>query len=219
MNDEEFATLASKILAPQEITLGAVVIYRSARDRVLAGERSFSHCSYGDWQALLNRHNPSRTGCPEVKEAVKIGPNILLRTVDHNCQRESRLLTGNANPLELTVNGRAVQVLHLSFSRPAGKKNNDRVTSHIFVRGDGPVSKPFARAVADQIRVLTSAPNLSVTLRADTWFINECKFPAWYPFEERRTRPTKEEFMRTRYASCSVFGSWPMQCLEATSPQ
>ena len=118
---EEFARTASLLLDRTEIALGAVALYGSVRDRLFANSHGLEGCGYDEWKGFTDRNDPWRGGCPEVQEAVKIGPNILLRTVDRDCRKSTSLVKGNADPLELVVNGKRVRVLHPELLGWAGQ--------------------------------------------------------------------------------------------------
>jgi hypothetical protein len=164
---------------------------------------------------VIDRYQQLQGGCPDVKEATKIGSNIIIRTVDHECQRSSRLLQGEKKPLDLIVEGAAIEVLEMSFSHPMGEANEHLVRANLYARTNGAVSAGVARALLSQVRATTGAEDIGVDLRSDSWFIEECGFPALYPFENLPKAPRVEEFYRTSYASCGLFGT--IRCFEGRS--
>lgn len=212
----EFLSSALELLRPKEVTLGAFAAYGSLHERVLAGPRGEDHCGYEPWRALIDGYNPAQSGCPAVQEAAKIGSAVIFRGVDHNCRRTSEMLQGSANPLELFVAGRRVEVLDMSFSRPIGKANEHRIAVQLFVRTTEAASQELAKAITAQVKAATGVPYLTVELRSDTWFFDDCTFPAWFPFEAMSNLPSKDQYHRAREFSCSVSGPWPVRCFEAT---
>lgn len=213
---EEFARTASLLLDRTEIALGAVALYGSVRDRLFANSHGLEGCGYDEWKGFTDRNDPWRDGCPEVQEAVKIGPNILLRTVDRDCRKSTSLVKGNADPLELVVNGKRVRVLHVSFSGGVGKGDKRWVGADMALRTDGAVSPELARAVTTQLKAQTRATYLSIILRSDLWFFESCG-PVIFPFEPRPRTPSKAEWYGTKYAVCVASGDGPMQCYESAS--
>lgn len=213
-----FLATASSVLNPERVAVGMVAAYASFDDLQVAGPGQETHCGYDRWRALVEKWNSGTAGCPSVQEAVKIGSTILFRHVDSRCQRGIEVLSGKSNPLDLSTSGTKVEILDLSFSRPLGSKNVNRIAVHLYVRTDEPVSEELARATTTKIKELTQLTDLTVTLRNDVWFLNECRFPAIYPFESRAGLPTKGRFKTTRYASCSAFSAWPTRCFESNSP-
>ena len=191
LTDQAFEAIASQFLGPQNITLGAIAVYGTLRDHVLAGPRGFDHCSYGHWRSVIDRFDPQQ-GCPEVKEATKIGSSIVIRSVDHGCRRSSRLLQGKAGPLDFVVAGTVIRVLGMSFSRPMGKSNERRVRVELYARSSGAVSVELAKGLIAQIRETTGVGEFGVELRSDQWFITDCGFPALFPFEDQPKAPSAE---------------------------
>jgi hypothetical protein len=155
-----------------------------------------------------------REGCPEVREAIKIGENIVIRSQDRTCRRNLNLVQGKTNPLNLAGADGLFELLEVSFSRPMGKQNDDRITADLFVRTRGIISKGAAQAITVQVKSLTGAKYLGVILRSDTWFLGNCQFPALYPFEERPRIPTKEEFSRMKEVGCFASDQWPIRCID-----
>jgi hypothetical protein len=216
--EQQLERIASELLGSGETTLGSIVAYGSPEDRVLSGPRGFDHCGYGHWRSMIEAHESQR-GCPEVREAAKIGSNVVIRSLDHACGRSSKLLIGNVSPLDLVVDGASFEVLDMSFSRPMGQENEHRIHADLYVRAKGTVSTGRAKALTARIRDLTGVEEISVELRSDPWFITDCGFPALFPFESQPPIPTLEEFSRTKYASCGSFAftRGNIQCFEGLS--
>lgn len=210
----EFASMAAEFLGPREVKLGAIAVYGSLRDHVLAGPRGGDHCGYETWRALMDGHDLSHEGCPQVQQAIKIGDNIVVRSLDRDCRRSMNPLRGQTNPLDLSIGGKRFEVLEVSFSRPMGTRNARRIAAHLYVRTTGLVSKELAEAITDQVRSMTGAYYLGVSLRSDTWFLTSCNFPAFYAFEDRSKIPNKQEFYTMKHVACFVSGSWPIRCFE-----
>lgn len=216
LTEAAFERLASSLLEPASVTLGAVDSYGSLQDSVIAGPRGFDHCSYGHWRSVLGG---VQAKCPSMKQAAKIGSDVVVRSVDRNCQRSVKLLQGNSDPLLLTLDGAQIEILEMSFGPLTSEAKERRIVVHVYARTNRAASAKLAKALTGRIRDLTNAKNVGVELRSDLWFITDCGFPVLYPFEERPKVPTADEFSRTRYASCGVFESThgEIRCFEGTS--
>jgi len=208
-----FANMAGEFLGPQEVRLGAIAAYGSLRDRLLAGPRGGDHCGYESWRALTASRDLTPDGCPQVQEAIKIGNNVVIRSLDRDCRRTVSL-RGTTNPLSLSVAGSTFEVLEIGFSRPIGDQNIHRIAADFYIRAHAAVSKDIAEAILAQVRSVTRTPYLGVRLRSDTLFLTDCSFPAFYPFEDRPTIPNENEFYGMKYAACTVAGTWPIRCFE-----
>jgi hypothetical protein len=215
ITEEQFESVALELLQPRRITLGKVAIYGSQEDRVLSGPRGFDHCAYNHWRSVVTNPKP---GCPVVREALKVGSGIVVRSVDHECRRTTKVLRGK-DPLTLDAAGQKFELLDISFSRPMGDENRHRLRAGLYVRTDGALSATVARSLTARVIDLTGVTEISVELRADSWFITDCGFPARFAFEGQKQIPTAEEFAKTKYASCGSFQftHGRIQCFDGTS--
>ena len=216
LTNAEFVVLASEFLKSNEITVGAIAVYGSARERVLAGPLGGDHCGYDTRRATIES-NDHRPGCPEVKEAIKIGSAMIVRTLNADCRRSSDLIQGDTNPLILDARGEKVEILHLSFSRPIGRSNLRRIGVQLYVRAASGGSVDAAKAITETFRTATRVRDLSVELRSDSWFFNDCQFPVQFPFEAQERTPTRAEWYKTTYAVCSTSEQWPIRCFASES--
>lgn len=215
----EFDKLAGEFLGSAAVKLGAIAAYGSLTDHVLAGPRGEDHCSYEAWRTLVDRHDIGPTGCPEVQEAIKIGDSIVIRRVDRSCRRSLSVLRGQRNPLEVPLSGRVVEVLDVSFARPMGTQNRNRISADLYLRTSGAVSEDLASAMTVHMRALTGIEYLGVRLRSDVWFVTACRFPALYPFGDQPRIPSKEEFQDMKQVACFASPSRPIRCLSGAGGQ
>lgn len=204
MSDEAFDKMAFGLLGPTEITVGELVAYGSVQDRVAAGPRGFDHCSYGQWRAVIDTFAKSHSGCPAVKEAVKIGANVVVRTVGTDCRRTQRVLRGDANPLLLRIGGNDVEVLEIQLGPLTSAPNENQIAVHVYARTNSRVTASLARAVTEQMLRLTGTDFLGVQLRADAWFVTDCGFPPIYAFEDRGGIPSYDQLAQMPAAGCAV---------------
>ena len=211
ISKSEFVALASEFLKSKDITAGAIAVYGSKRDRVLAGPYGVDHCSY-DLRRSIMDYNYQPPSCPEVKEAIRIGSAIVVRTVDSNRRRSRDLIQGSTNPLILDGSGPNIEILHLTLSQNLG-----RVGVQAYIRTNSSVNTVAARSLTERVRDMTGVRDVLVSLRSDVWFFNECEFPTLYPFEIHGKVPNREEWYKTKYAVCSASAQWPTNCFESAS--
>ena len=217
MDRPEFVKTALGVLSPKEVVFGAVVAYPTAQDRLLAGPRDQTDGSYEEWTSFIAFYKAAPGNCPEVQEALKIGTNIIYRSMDRRCRTDKFLLQGNRDPLNMAIAGTNVDILHV-YAVPAPEPRIFRgvgVFASVFARAKvGSVSERLGVAVTELIRPLSGpATVLYVVLRTDTLFPNKPDFPAVFGFGERPWYiPTKEEFERNKQMFCSAFRGRQIVC-------
>jgi hypothetical protein len=149
-----------------------------------------------------------------VHEAIKIGHNISVRSVNRNCQRREVILQGTANPRYLVVAGTEAEILQLTIG--GGGASDKDTGAGLAVRTKGTIDVALARRIVVLVKTVAPMGGIHVLLRPDKWFLSDCGFPAFYPFENLEV-PTKEKWMRTTYATCGYSGQWPIQCFASES--
>jgi hypothetical protein len=216
VTEEAFDKMALELLGRDTVTLGKLVDYGSVQDQVAAGPRGFDHCSYGHWRAVADAYAKSHSGCPVVKEAVKIGANIVVRTVGQDCQRTQRVLQGGADPLRVKIDGENVDLLGVELGPLTSAAQEQRITWHVYARTRPPITAELAKALTSRLIRLAGEDTISVALRPDAWFVTECGFPAVYPFEDRGRVPALGELAAAQSAVCSNFTTTgKIQCSSA----
>jgi len=212
MSEGEFRRLALEFLGPEKVTVGQVVLYGSKEDEEKAAGKPGTDVSYEWWRTLLRRHG---LGCPEMREAIQIGPAIVERSVDRKCRTKRVILLGEKDPLVRRIDGAEVEILHIVFQSLAkGKKIWGRKVMRLqfYARTRSTVSTDLARKLLWEMRELSGMPELTVALRNDAWFIEDSAFPIIYPFDGPVRRiPTKQEYQVSE-AGCVWFDPGPVSC-------
>lgn len=213
---QRFTSMATEFLRPEGVTLGMLAAYGTNWQHFVAGPRMLASGSYEGAQWLLKQYDIDRNGCPEVQQAVKLGSSILLRWMDRNCNSGKQLLQGKANPLEMVVGGKMVQLLELAFWHPTvGEEQQSVNLVGIFARISGTPSVSHAKAILAQVQAITRTDTLALTLRSDPWFYGAGDFPVLFPFEGRPKFPTREEYDGASQVYCSSLGGTdPVGCFE-----
>ena len=208
---EEFIKNASDLLRSKGVSLGAVETYGTLQDRFLAGPEDSYECGYDTKQTVKGANLPGPGWCPEVSQLLKIGSSMVYRRSTRGCQRSTHII-GGGSPLELSVDGVSVDVVHVSFR---GGPGSSHVAIQFCTRTSGPLSEDLAKAVARRIKALTGVSNMVVALRRDANFLNQCGFPAIFPFAPE-VKLSKKDFQDTEYVSCTVGPTW-FGCFKAKS--
>jgi hypothetical protein len=175
---------ALALLGPREITLGRLVVYTSSSAAMVVERSSdLDHCDWRRAQVEMGSNgvvvDPGH--CPEVSEAIKIGGDILLRTVDSHCRSARRLIQGTSNPLLVLAQGTRHDVLAVSVH--VGSDGVPFV--EVFVRTKSKPTEQLAADILGRIRAVVSAKDIAVVVRNDTCFYEACRFPAPFLFDER----------------------------------
>ena len=165
------------------------------------------------WRSTLDRFEASHPGCPAVKEAVKIGNNIIARTAN-------RTATGpNVSSKETRTRsmsmwtGQRLDVFDLQVGPLTSSPDEREPFLNVFARATLPLSSGLARALTQSIISLTSVKALVVELSPDSWFITSCGFPVIYPFENRGDFPGLKQLDSTPSAGCAaMFKNGAIQC-------
>jgi hypothetical protein len=216
MTEKAFRARVEELLGAPEITLGVVAAYESRRDLILAGPRQSDHCSYQSWNAVLAANQYADDRCPIVRDAIKLGKSTILRTNDNRCQTKTTLVQGADSPLFVTANGTKFEILSVRLSTPGSEPRQRLVSAEVFVRTDEVPTEQMARSITTAIKSITKAPYLTIVLRSDLWFVEDCGFPARYPFAVRSPQLSFENFLKTRSAVCDASVDWPIRCFDSS---
>lgn len=200
----DFAKMAADTLGPEGVTLGVLTAYGSPETYAAAGAPGGPQCNFESWRSRVTAWDRTKLGCPEVQQAVKIGPNMVVRTIGRDCRRA---VDGSSGALGLFLGGANFEILHVAVGGGSAR---------FYVRTDRPPSGKLARSALQSLAVATGVRNLSVTLRSDKWFCDDCGFPAYYPFEDLEI-PSRQAFLRTKAATCTMDGGGSIQCAESAA--
>lgn len=210
MSDIEFRREALRLLSPADVRLGTFLVYPSNEDWVRARGIGGTDCQYEHWRDALDRRqlatHPLR--CPEVSQAIKIGSTILTRRINSKCQAVRSIIRGNADPLHVELSGSKYQVLDLivqPISKDQLRRGDMFSPVHIFVQTDDEVRTEGAKDLFSHFQDLSAAPDISVILRNDQWFVTECDFPVLFLFASLPPEiPSKVEVKNARQAYCGA---------------
>jgi hypothetical protein len=201
----DFAKMAADFLGPGGVTLGVLTAYGSPQARAVAGAADAAQCDYESWRSRVTAYDRTTLGCPEVQQAIKIGSSVVVRRLGKDCRRSREAAT---NPLDLMIGGASFETLHVMVGSGGAAR--------FYVRTDRPPTGKLAKSVLSRLTAATGVRNLTVTLRADKWFYDDCGFPAFFPFEDVEI-PSRQAYLRTKSAICAMDAGGSVQCAESVA--
>jgi hypothetical protein len=211
---QEFTQWAVGLLG-ERIHVGLVAVYPTRIDQVLAGPPGGDHCSFEERQARVAANALPQGECPAISEVIKIGSGRTLREVNRRCQVNQTVLTGKENPLVRTLSSLRAEIVDISVvsGKPQMQIGSSLVTFYIRVP-TGNVTEAAARSLVNDLRPLVQPLDISVVIRSDTYFVDQCGFPTIYGFAIDSAQPlTKENYLRGKEMGCSLFAPWPVRCV------
>jgi len=214
IEQQSFIRQAVELLKSRDIRLGVVVDYPSSRDRTLGSSRGYDHCSYGEWRSLIEQHHVGPGRCPALKEVIKLGSDAVFRSIDEQCHVVQFQVIGSSNPLLRTVSGVPVEILDLSPDGSGRILSPLKSVIAVFAQAaKQAVSEELTKSLTNEIRELTGGLNVSVSLRSDRLFLDQCGFPAFYGFGGQLGVIWSEaDFRAGKEFACGVFVGQPVRC-------
>jgi hypothetical protein len=120
----------------------------------------------------------------------------------------------SSNPLLRTVSGVPVEILDLSPEGVGRVLSPLKSVIGVFAQAAEPaVSEELTKSLTSEIRELTGGLNVSVSLRSDQLFLDQCGFPAFYGFGGQVGVVWSEaQFRAGKEFSCGAFDGHPVRC-------
>jgi hypothetical protein len=134
---------------------------------------------------------------PTTAELLRIGPNAAMRVRDSAGNVASLVLSGS-DPYTFQANGVEFHLLHVIASDSARLddfKAPDLVsTLNFFMLAKGDLNESVLKAAAENLENSTGAPQITVAIRRDPWFVSSVYFPIVSPFWDGGKPPTQHEY-------------------------
>lgn len=218
MSEVEFERVAIGFLGSQQVSLGKVVAYASASDRLIAGPRGFTSWSYSLWRSSVQDYRKTHSGCPALREALKIGTGIVIRTASSDCRRTRTILRGTTDPLRMQVAGAEFEILEIDIKAISSKAGERRVFAGLYARTASAIKLGLAESLTSYLVGVTGVRIVGVAIRPDVWFVTESGFPTIYPFEESGPLPNPGRWEMIPSARCSTWNkNREVTCLLGTT--
>ncbi len=203
-------------LGRPSVTIGRVLVFPSeAASRMLFRENQTSCKSEGLLSFLKENGlatDPPR--CPEVSEAIKIGPEIVLRSINADCQTSTRMLQGKPDPLSITASGVSADIVDLWVGvAPKSQETWGREFPGIavFVKTLARLTPNVGKDILRQMQQVSGARDIFVALRNDSDFGKYCQFPQPFLFGSPRSAHHRAEPNGGALLCVSVYPH-PVQC-------
>lgn len=208
---------AMKRLLRQATVAGTVTAFRSANDRDQYRPVGGTDCVYRGWLAEVKRRGlfDPQSACPELSQAVKLGHSVAVRTLRADCTSRTVALRGQPDLFSMGLPGGGLRLLDLSVTPAvAGRRSGRRSLSRleVFAMSALPASTLLASQLLTRLRQAVRENDITVILRNDIWFVEQCNFPLRYLFDGPPSIPTFERWTAGHQAVCTSLEGWPIQC-------
>jgi hypothetical protein len=205
------------LLRSDDLSFGRVVAYNSKRDALLQAASHSTSCDLQVLRAFLDTNGLriEKGRCPSFAEAVKVGSDIVFRTVDSKCNRTKKLIHGRSDPLSLSESGAEHEIVVVTIPGIGPPGRIRELMPHVFIRTAASPTKELAANLAYRIRRISGARTLSVELRNDADFFRYCEFAATFIVDASATETvvgSKE--VSNKEVGCSTFGPGPASCID-----
>ena len=125
-----------------------------------------------------------------------IGSNALLQQTDG--KNVSRRILSGSDPTIFRAGSHAYELLELHVAvlpRPLRPRVPNRVRVDCYVKTAVLPTPLDARLVARALQAALGERHVTVTIRTDSWFVEDLSFPLWYPFEPAGRFPSRAEYV------------------------
>jgi hypothetical protein len=220
LSPQQIAKRAMQLLGPSEVTMGRLMVYPSEQVSRMVFRESHTSCIAESLKTFLDNNGlptePLR--CPEVSEALKVGSNLLLRSVDPDCSTTAKVLQGSENPLIIQAMGERHELVDFAVSVASRSKEawgTEYPKIAAFVRTEAKLSTALASNITAQMKKISDARDIVVVVRNDSSFGKHCEYPAPYLFGGRVALTNNKETALANSAGeavCVSLYTHPVQC-------
>ncbi|MBN8733084.1 MAG: hypothetical protein J0L64_21290 [Acidobacteria bacterium] len=166
-----------------------LMIFTNRRDASVARYGKGADYGYAVWLSYF-REETSNAGC--MGEVIRIGDCEALRIRDSKHRIVERVLN-HCNPFQVSTGSARARILYLTVNATKDGKN---MVPHLYLQAEDPASAQLAAALGVSIARRLHLRDLSVSVRNDTWFVFEERFPVSFPFGPRQEPPPELYFNR-----------------------
>jgi hypothetical protein len=222
-SEAQIESEVKRFLGPPTVRLGRYVIYQSESDKWRAAGQGGADCDYDRWRATIDRRGLSHEPipCPEMVEALKLGANLALRSVDSGCRVRSVLLQGDSDPFNIRIGTWQSEIVSVDI-HPSASPSVPNVEFVLTTRLA--INASVARESLEYLLRIARLRYAGVLLRNDPWFAQACSSPLLFFFGDAGPirLPTKAEYLSGSQVSCGNLGgtvsclTWPKQTPAAT---
>lgn len=156
--------------------------FRTSSDAALVIDgKGHMEADYREW---ISRYGHDlRRGALRAKRIIRIGPNRVEETLEQ--QKVSRRVLKGSDPARFSIRGVTCEVLDLAghrLPRPIRADGLNPLIVTAWLRASALPSESDAKAISRDLQRRLNHSYLSISIRTDSWFIEDPFFPVWFPF-------------------------------------
>ena len=177
--------------------------FENRKDAALLQGRGVTERGYAGWKEMSEHWTTGEKKSLRMLELMSIGPNAIIRRVNNGAVTKT-VLAGK-DPTILDVNGCRGDILHVGFHRlPVSQSGSSPgpVIIGINVKTDIFPAKGQALAITYYLYKVFRHREIQVSIRSDSWFLDDPFFPAWFPFGDNFGPRNLTEFRSHREMLC-----------------
>jgi hypothetical protein len=176
-------TALERVLSGGKMTNSVIVMAFANPDdaRLFIAGKGHTDVTYADWAAMYRatRHRQQF----RMMRLIKVADDIVVQIADGG--HVSRMVLRGADPTRFPAGGKACELLDLYWyrlPRPIRRDGVNPLNADAYIRTDSLPSNHEAMLITRELQKRLKHPDVMVQLRTDTWFIEDSRFPVWFPF-------------------------------------
>ena len=173
--------------------------FATADDFYLAYRKPATSFSFGEWKSKFSASIPKSAATIRMSRFTKIGNNYCVDYIFEG--KVYHFFGGEHDPREIKLGVYEVKILQIqSLNLPYPIQSNHTKAPRVWINVESlpiptlPGAAMITRYLAKELR----QSNVRTFIREDTWFIEDTRFPIWYPFSKLNRIPTTVEEYRGR---------------------
>ena len=122
---------------------------------------------------------------------IAIGNDAVVQTV--NGTKASRSIVSGRDPTLISAGGITGEILYIYFTklpRPIRGDGRNPVIVSIYLKTENLPTQAKAEMITESLQKTVRHESLRVSMRTDTWFLEEFSSSLWYPFSSDQQPPT-----------------------------
>lgn len=154
-------------------------------------------------EAIQRLFEAQRRGPLRMLRLVSMGGNTVVQKTDG--RTVSRTVVRGTDPTLFEAGGVRCELLEVYFNRlprPIRADGQNPVLLHVYLKTSALPTIQAAEEVTRVIQHMLGHRNVFLNMRTDTWFIEDERFPLWYPFDTDRRPPTFAQYKSRGEAFC-----------------
>lgn len=171
-----------------------------------------THTVYQSWYPEFLRESSSAGPGAEL---IVVGHRATLRIFQGRSRRVTTIHLGGGDALKFHVSGFDFQLLDFSAQRLPGPVPRVAPQGKVFqfyFCSRSRFSTDSVKGLTRRLMVQFGITGVTITVRDDTWFIEEPTFPSYYRFTPGEATPTAAQYRAGRQTTCISDGTSNIRC-------